>query len=60
MSQAAEREAQAAAKALDKLVSDFDAPADDLACAALLAAGYRQNNRGEWKKQRARDQADRE
>jgi hypothetical protein len=57
LEQAAEREARADAEALDDLVSDFTAMADDLACAALLAAGCRQHNRGEWRKRRARDQA---
>jgi len=57
LKQAAERESRADAQALDELVSDFDAAADDLACAALLAAGCRQHNRGEWRKRRGRDQA---
>jgi len=56
LKQAAEREARADAQALDELVSDFNAAADDLASAALLAAGCRQHNRGEWRKRRARDQ----
>lgn len=55
--QAAEREARADAGALDELVTEFNSAADDLACAALLAAGCRQHHRGEWRKRRARDQA---
>ena len=55
LKRAAEREARADADALDELVSDFNATADDLACAALLAAGCRQHNRGEWRKRREQD-----
>src|SRR5262245_11761298 len=57
LKQAAEREARADAEAIDELVRDFNAAADDLACAALLASGCRQHNRGEWRKRRDRDQA---
>src|SRR5262245_25379709 len=57
LKQAVERKARADAEAIDELVSDFNAAADDMACAALLAAGRRQHNRGEWRKRRARDQA---
>jgi hypothetical protein len=53
----AERTARADAEALDELVSGFNAAADDLAQAALLAAGCRRHNRGEWRKRRGRDQA---
>jgi hypothetical protein len=64
LKEAAERKARADAAALDELVSGFNAAADDLAHAALLAAGCRQHNRGEWRKSRGRhqaaDQADRE
>lgn len=57
LKRAAEREARAEAEAVDELVNDFNATADGLAQAALLAAGCRQHNRGEWRKRRARDQA---
>lgn len=57
LERAADREARADAEAVDELVSDFDAAADQLACAALLAAGCRQHHRGEWRKRRARNQA---
>ena len=55
LKQAAERQARTDAETLDELVREFNAAADDLACAALLAAGCRQHNRGEWRKRRARD-----
>jgi hypothetical protein len=52
----AEREARRAQKAeLDALgagVKDLDELADLLARAALLAAGYRQRKRGEWRRKR--------
>lgn len=36
----------------DALLSELNAAADLLARAALLAAGYRQHHRGEWRKPR--------
>lgn len=52
----AEREARRAKKAeldaLDAGVKELDELADLLARAALLAAGYRQHNRGEWRRKR--------
>jgi hypothetical protein len=55
----AEREARRAQRdeldALDAGVNELDELADLLARAALLAAGYRQHKRGEWRrKQRGR------
>jgi hypothetical protein len=53
---AAEREARRAQKAeldsLDASVRELDEIADLLAQAALLAAGYRQHKRGEWRRKR--------
>ena len=40
-------------KALDAPLDDLDELADLLARAALVAAGYRQHHRGEWRKRRA-------
>jgi hypothetical protein len=52
----AEREAAAA---LDAPLDELDDLADALVRAALVAAGYRQHNRGEWRKTRGRnDQGD--
>jgi hypothetical protein len=52
----AEREARGAEKAeldaLDAGVKELNDLADLLARAALLAAGYRQHKRGEWRKRR--------
>lgn len=52
----AEREARRAEKAeldaLDAGVKEPDYLADQLARAALLAAGYRQHKRGEWRRKR--------
>jgi hypothetical protein len=52
----AEREALRAEKAelnaLDSGVKQLDELADLLARAALLAAGYRQHKRGEWRRKR--------
>lgn len=45
----AEREA---AQALDAPVTELCGLADLLASAALLLAGYRQHNRGDWRKRR--------
>jgi hypothetical protein len=45
----AEREAVAA---LDGPLDDLNELADLLAAAALVAAGFRQHNRGEWRKRR--------
>jgi hypothetical protein len=41
--------------ALDGPLRELDELADLVARAALLAAGYRQHNRGEWRKRRERD-----
>jgi hypothetical protein len=41
-------------EALDAALDELNAVADLLARAALLAAGYRQHNRGEWRKRRVR------
>lgn len=51
-----ERAERADGAELDKMFDRFDGAADQLACAALLAAGFRQHKRGEWRKQRARKQ----
>jgi hypothetical protein len=40
------------AEALDRPLDALDALADLAARAALLAAGYRRHNRGEWRKRR--------
>lgn len=52
----ARREARRAEKAkldaLDASVQELDELANLLARAALLAAGYRQHNRGEWRRRR--------
>lgn len=52
----AERQARRAEKAeldaLDASVKELDELADLLARAALLAAGYRQHKRGEWRRRR--------
>jgi hypothetical protein len=52
----AEREARRAERAeleeLDAGVNELNQLADLLARAALLAAGYRQHKRGEWRKRR--------
>jgi hypothetical protein len=44
--------ARMAIDALDKPLNELNALADLVASAALLAAGYRRHNRGEWRKQR--------
>ena len=41
-------------EALDRRLDELDDLADLLAEAALVAAGYRQHHRGEWRKQRGR------
>jgi hypothetical protein len=64
--QRAEREAKAAEwradrerlQGVDKVVSRLDELADLLARAALVAAGYHQHKRGEWRARRG--QADRD
>lgn len=48
----AEEARRKAIDALDAPVSRLDAIADLVAEAALLAAGYRRHNRGEWRKRR--------
>lgn len=60
-SKRADREAERKARhtekaeldALDASVKELDELADLLARAALLAAGFRQHNRGAWRKRRA-------
>jgi hypothetical protein len=51
-----EREARRAEKAeldaLDARVTELDELADQLAHAALMAAGFHQHKRGEWRKRR--------
>jgi hypothetical protein len=44
--------AQAGLEALAAPLSDLNEWCDRLARAALVAAGYRQHNRGEWRKRR--------
>lgn len=46
------RAVRAKVEALDETLSQFDDLADLLARAALLAAGYHQHKRGEWRKRR--------
>jgi hypothetical protein len=49
----AERQAERAEReALDSPLKELNDLADLLACAALLAAGYHQHKRGEWRKRR--------
>jgi hypothetical protein len=48
------RLAQEEVEALDAPLLELDALCDQLARAALLAAGYRQHHRGEWRKARGR------
>lgn len=51
--------ARAKVEALDAPLTELNELADLLARAALVAAGYHQHNRGEWRKKRGeRDQAD--
>jgi hypothetical protein len=49
------QEEQARLEALDAPLSDLNDRADLLARAALLAAGYHQHNRGEWRRRREQD-----
>lgn len=44
-------------QALDSLTKELCEAVELLACATLLAAGYRQHHRGEWRKQRERKDA---
>ena len=50
----AQRAERAEVEALDAPLDELNDLADLLARAALVAAGYRQHNRGEWRKQRVR------
>jgi len=43
---------------LDASVAELNELADLLVAASLLAAGFRQHNRGNWRKRRGNDQAD--
>ena len=46
-------------EAIDRPLDEFNDRADELAEAALLAAGYRQHHRSEWRKQRGKsDESD--
>jgi hypothetical protein len=49
---AVRRAKRAELEALDAPVTELDELADLLARAALLAAGYRQHKRGEWRRKR--------
>ena len=49
---AAERAKRAERDALDGAFDRLNDLADLVACAALMAAGFRRHNRGEWRKQR--------
>jgi hypothetical protein len=53
---ARDRQERARLEALDASLNELNDLADLLARAALLAAGFRQHNRGEWRKRR--EQAD--
>ena len=44
--------------AMDAAVAELNELADLLVAAAMLAAGFRQHNRGNWRKRRGNDQAD--
>jgi hypothetical protein len=46
------REERETLEALDRSVEELYEAAEILARAALVAAGYRQHNRGEWRKKR--------
>jgi hypothetical protein len=48
----AEREAREEVEALDGQVNAVEEIADLLARAALIVAGYRQHNRGQWRRKR--------
>lgn len=49
---AAWKEERAAMEDLDSRVAEFCDGIEDIASAALLVAGYRKHNRGEWRKKR--------
>ncbi len=48
------REERQRLEALEEPVTELCDAAESLARAALVAAGYRQHNRGEWRKRRER------
>jgi hypothetical protein len=50
--QKARRAEKAELEALDAPLSELNDLADQLACAALMAAGFHQHKRGEWRKRR--------
>jgi hypothetical protein len=50
----ADRTARAELTAQDEPLNELNALAEGLARAALLIAGYRRHNRGEWRKKRVR------
>ena len=50
----ARKQARAELDALDGQVAELCRVADLLADAAMLAAGFRQHNRGEWRRKRVR------
>jgi hypothetical protein len=54
---AVRRAQRAELEALDAPVAELDQMADLLARAALLAAGYHQHNRGEWRRRRVQRDA---
>ncbi len=48
------REERESLEALDRSVEELYEAAEVLARASLIAAGYRQHNRGEWRRKRGR------
>ena len=50
------RAARAAAAELDAPLAELNDLADLVARAAMVAAGYRQHNRGEWRRRRVRSE----
>jgi hypothetical protein len=56
---AAFQAARAELDALDARLDELNELADQLAAAALLAAGYHQHNRGEWRRKRENGHANR-
>ncbi|MBX7106179.1 MAG: hypothetical protein K1X57_19015 [Gemmataceae bacterium] len=58
--EAEQRRAVADLATIAEHVASCDALADNLADAFLIAAGYRQHNRGEWRKQHGKVESQRE
>ena len=52
---ATERAQRAAVEGAFALLADLESATDTLARAALVAAGYRQHHRGEWRRRRRRN-----